>query len=51
MDSQIMKEISVTPVPVWYRKEPGKNARGDNIGKCHLEWLVRARTDGGLQGL
>ena len=36
-------EISVTPVPSYYRKELGKNAFADNIGKQRLEWIVRAR--------
>ena len=51
MTSQLITEISVTPIPVFYRKELGKNAYGDNIGTSRLEWLVRARTDGGLEGL
>jgi len=49
--AQRITEISVTPVPVWYRKEVGKNSRGENIGRNRLEWLVRAGTDGGLEGL
>ncbi len=51
MAPQRITQISVTPVPVWYRKEVGKNSRMDNVGKNRLEWLVRARTDGGLEGL
>lgn len=51
MTSQRISEISVTPVPVFYRKELGKNAFGDNIGRSRLEWIVRARTTGGLEGL
>ncbi len=51
MTSQLINEISISPIPVFYRKELGKNAYGDNIGKSRLEWLVRARTDGGLEGL
>ena len=51
MTSQLITEISVTPIPVFYRKELGKNAYGDNIGTSRLEWLVRARTDGGLEGV
>ena len=31
MASQLINEISVTPVPVFYRKELGKNAFGDNM--------------------
>ena len=44
-------EISVTPVPSHFRKELGKNAFKDNIGKQRLEWVVRARTDGGAEGV
>ena len=51
MTSQRITRISVTPVPVWYRKEVGRNSRGENVGRSRLEWLVRARTDGGLEGL
>jgi len=51
MASQRIIEISVTPIPVYYRKEIGKNAYIDNIGNSRLEWLVRARSEGGLEGL
>ena len=51
MSAQRITEISVTPIPVYYRKEVGRNSRGENIGRNRLEWLVRARTDGGLEGL
>ena len=44
-------EISVTPIPSYYPKELGKNAFSDNIGKQRLEWIVRARTDGGVEGI
>ena len=51
MTAQQITEISVAPIPVWYRKELGKNSRVDNIGLNRIEWLVRARTDGGSEGL
>ena len=51
MTAQRIAEISVAPIPVWYRKELGKNSRVDNIGLNRIEWLVRARTDGGSEGL
>ena len=51
MRSSCINEITVTPVPAFYRKEVGKNANRDNIGRSRLEWLVRARTDGGFEGL
>ncbi len=51
MPSQRITEVSVTHLPVFFRRELGKNAYGDNIGSCMSEWLVRARTDGGLEGL
>jgi L-alanine-DL-glutamate epimerase-like enolase superfamily enzyme len=44
-------EISVTPVPSHYRKELGKNAYIDNIGMQRIEWVVRAKTDGGIEGV
>ena len=44
-------EISVTPIPSYYPKELGKNAFSDNIGTQRLEWIVRARTDGGIEGV
>ncbi len=51
MSANRITEISVTPIASFYRKELGKNAYGDNIGASRTEWLVRARTDGGLEGL
>ena len=51
MRSSRINEITVTPIPAFYRKEVGKNAFRDNIGKSCLEWLVRARTDSGFEGL
>lgn len=44
-------EASVTPVPSHYRKELGKNAYIDNIGVQRLEWVIRARTDEGIEGV
>jgi hypothetical protein len=44
-------EITVTPIPSHYRKELGKNAYIDNIGTQRLEWVVRAKTDGGIEGV
>lgn len=44
-------QVSVTPVPSHYRKELGKNAYIDNIGMQRLEWVVRARTDSGVEGV
>lgn len=51
MPSDRIAEIGVSHVPVSYRKELGKNAYADNIGTSRSEWIVRARTDGGLEGL
>ena len=51
MRSSCINEITVTPIPAFYRKEVGKNALKDNFGKSRLEWLVRARTDSGFEGL
>jgi D-galactarolactone cycloisomerase len=46
-----IETISVTPVPAFYRGELGKSSGSDNIGKSCLEWLVRARTNSGVEGL
>ncbi len=43
--------VSVTHIPVAYRKEVGKNAYIDNIGLTRSEWLVRVGTDSGLEAL
>ncbi len=51
MSPQRIKEISVTPIPAHYRKELGKNAYADNRGTQWLEWVVRARTDQGVEGI
>ncbi|MDP6453418.1 MAG: enolase C-terminal domain-like protein [SAR202 cluster bacterium] len=51
MPGQRIVEISVTPIPVQHIKELSKVAFGDNIGTHSTEWLVRARTDGGLEGV
>lgn len=51
MPGQRIVELSVTPIPVHYRKELGKNAYGENIGRERTEWLVRARTEYGHEGL
>ena len=51
MASEQINRVSVTHISVAYRKEVGKNAYGDNIGLTHSEWLVRAHTDSGLEGL
>ena len=44
-------EIGVTPVPVAYPKELGSNAYSEIVGRFQTEWLVRARTDAGHEGL
>ena len=51
MPGQKIIELDVTPIPVHYRKELGKNAYGENIGRERTEWLVRARTEYGQEGL
>lgn len=51
MTAQRITEITVTPVKVAYRKELGRNSNRENIGVNNIEWLVRARTDGGLEGV
>jgi len=49
--AEIIESISVTPIPSSYQKELGKNAYIDNIGKQRLEWVVRARSSSGAEGI
>lgn len=51
MPGQKITEITVTPIPAHYHKMVGRPAFAENIGSQRTEWLVRARTDGGLEGL
>ena len=51
MPSQQITEITVTPVPAYYPHDIAGNAYMENLGTTRLEWLVRARTEGGLEGL
>ena len=51
MASQRITEISVTPIPAYFPHEIGRNAYNWGHGTTTLEWLVRARTEGGLEGL
>ncbi|MDP6453419.1 MAG: enolase C-terminal domain-like protein [SAR202 cluster bacterium] len=51
MPGQRIVELSVTPVPVQYRKELGTNSRNDPTAQTRTEWLVRARTEYGQEGL
>ena len=51
MSSEIIESVSVTPIPSSYQKELGKNAYIDNIGTQRLEWVVRARSSSGAEGI
>ena len=51
MPSQRITKISVTPVPAYFPHEIGRNAYNWGHGTTGLEWLIRARTDGGVEGL
>ena len=51
MASQRITEISVTPIPSYFPHEIGRNAYNWGHGTTGIEWLVRARTDGGVEGL
>jgi len=51
MASQRVTEISVTPIPSYFPHEIGRNAYNWGHGTTGIEWLVRARTEGGLEGL
>lgn len=49
--SEIIESVSLTPIPSHYQKELGKNAYIDNIGTQRLEWVVRARSSSGAEGI
>jgi len=49
--SQRVTEISVTPIPAYFPHEIGRNAYNWGHGTTGLEWLIRARTEGGIEGL
>ncbi|HIK88965.1 MAG TPA: hypothetical protein EYG09_04865, partial [Dehalococcoidia bacterium] len=49
--SERIESVSVTPIPSSYQKELGKNAYIDNIGTQRLEWVVRARSTSGAEGI
>ena len=51
MVSQKITEISVTPISAYYPHEIGRNARNTGHGISGIEWLVRAKTEGGIEGL
>lgn len=51
MASQRITEISITPIPAYFPHEIGRNAYSWEQGITTLEWLVRTRTEGGLEGL
>jgi len=51
MSSEIIESVSVTPIPSSYQKELGKNAYIDNIGTQRIEWVVRARSSSGAEGI
>ena len=51
MASQRITEISVTPVPSYFPHEIGRNAYNWGHGTTGIEWLIRARTDGGIEGV
>ena len=51
MTSQRITEISVTPIPARYpMKSLGTPTTGGH-GSIGIEWLIRARTDSGVEGL
>jgi galactonate dehydratase len=51
MSSEIIESVSITPIPSSYQKELGKNAYIDNIGTQRIEWVVRARSSSGAEGI
>ena len=51
LSAQKITEITITPIPAHYHKMVGRPAFAEDIGNQRTEWLVRVRTDGGLEGL
>ncbi|MQG02797.1 MAG: hypothetical protein FI713_03650 [SAR202 cluster bacterium] len=51
LPSQKVTQITVTPIPALYHKMVGRPAFAEDIGNQRTEWLVRAKTNGGLEGL
>ncbi|MDA1279604.1 MAG: hypothetical protein O3B95_06110 [Chloroflexi bacterium] len=51
MPPEIIESVSVTPIPSSYQKELGKNAYADNRGTQWLEWVVRAKSTNGAEGI
>ena len=51
MRSQKITEISITPIPNYFPHEIGMNAKNSGTGISGIEWLVRAKTNGGIEGL
>ena len=51
MDSEKVSQISITPIPTYYRQEIGRNSTRDNIGLSKTEWILRAKTDAGNEGI
>ena len=47
-----INEISVAPIPARHWTELGRNAyTPEGLGETRTEWLVRARTTSGVEGL
>ena len=51
MVEEKITEVTITPIPSHYHKMVGRPAFADDIGNQRTEWLVRARTDGGTEGM
>ena len=51
MPPEVIQSVSVTPIPSSYQKELGKNAYADNRGTQWLEWVVRAKSTSGAEGI
>jgi L-alanine-DL-glutamate epimerase-like enolase superfamily enzyme len=50
--SDTISEIAVAPIPARHWTELGRNAyTPEGLGETRTEWLVRARTTGGVEGL
>lgn len=51
MPSQQITEITITPVPAHFPHDIAGNAFIEHLGTTRIEWLVRARTAGGIEAL
>ncbi|MEE8046729.1 MAG: hypothetical protein V3T49_07815, partial [Dehalococcoidia bacterium] len=51
MPSERIESVTLTPSPPSYQTELGKNAYIETFGTQRLEWVVRARSTSGAEGI